>query len=73
VKRQGSYPRRSKSSACSRATAGSAYVEILVNIIGAACETHQLAIGVFRDASKEAFAAAIAASLRRYLDEHTCQ
>jgi hypothetical protein len=52
--------------------AGSAYVEILVNITGSAYEAHQVVIGVFRNASKEAIAVAIAASVRRYLDEFPC-
>jgi hypothetical protein len=49
--------------------AGSAYVEILVNITRSAREARQLAIGVFRNASQEAIAGTIAASVRRYLDE----
>jgi hypothetical protein len=52
--------------------AGSAYVEILVNITRSAREARQLAVGVFRNASKEAIAGAIAASVRRYLDEFSC-
>jgi hypothetical protein len=52
--------------------AGSAYVEILVNITRSAREARQLAVGVFRNASKEAIAGAIAASVRRYLDEFPC-
>jgi len=51
---------------------GSAYVEILVNITGSAHEARQLAIGVFRNASQEAIAGAIAAGVRRYLDESPC-
>ena len=49
--------------------AGSAYVEILVTITPSVRGAHQLAIGVFRDASKETIAGAIAASVRRYLGE----
>jgi hypothetical protein len=52
--------------------AGSAYVEILVNITRSAREARQLAVGVFRNASKEAIAGAIAGSVRRYLDEFPC-
>jgi hypothetical protein len=52
--------------------AGSAYVEILVNLTGSAREAHQVVIGVFRNASKEAIAGAIAASVRRYLDGFPC-
>jgi hypothetical protein len=52
--------------------AGSAYVEILVNITDSAREAHQVVIGVFRDASKEAIAGAIAASVRSHLAEFAC-
>jgi hypothetical protein len=52
--------------------AGSAYVEILVNITRSDREARQLAIGVFRNASKKAIAGAIAASVQCYLDESPC-
>lgn len=52
--------------------AGSAYVEILVNITRSGREACQLAVGVFRNTSKEAIANAIAASVGPYLDEFPC-
>jgi hypothetical protein len=52
--------------------AGSAYVEILVSITGSARDAHQLVIGFFRNASREAIVGGIAASVRRYLDEIPC-
>ena len=53
--------------------AGSAYVEILLKITGSAREAHQVVIGVFRDASKEAIAGAIAAGIESYLDGFPCR